>query len=131
MLVIFFQMPRRTMPYVESPMVAVVSMMPGLSAEEMEPYFSKPIEEWIVSIEFWYGTDMKKAPFDVQRLVTVYLKPGAKIVRFTRAPEPGKTGFVEQALALTDLKPGWIVSVETKHEGDKEVADVVKVVLER
>ena len=28
-LAIFFQMPRRMMPYVESPMVAVVSMMPG------------------------------------------------------------------------------------------------------
>jgi len=43
-LVIFFQMPRRMMPYVESPIVGVVSMMPGLSAEEMEIYFSKPIE---------------------------------------------------------------------------------------
>jgi hypothetical protein len=65
------------------------------------------------------------------RTVVVYLKPGAKIVKFTRATEPGKTGFVEQPLALTDLKPGWIVSAEAKHEGDKEVADVVKVVLER
>ena len=65
------------------------------------------------------------------RQVTVYLKPGARIVRFTRATEPGKTGFVEQPLALTDLRPGWIVSVETKHEGGKEVADLVKVVLER
>ena len=73
-LVIFFQMPRRMMPYVESPLVGVVSMMPGLSAEEMEIYFSKPIEERmvdlknvhfvrstsqegfsIVTIEFWYG----------------------------------------------------------------------------
>ena len=65
------------------------------------------------------------------RTVVVHLKPGAKIVKFARSSEPGKTGFVEQALTLTDLKPGWIVSVETKHEGDKEVADVVKVVLER
>jgi hypothetical protein len=65
------------------------------------------------------------------RQVVVHLKPGAKIVKFARPSEPGKTGFVEQTLALTDLKPGWIVSVETKHEGDKEVADVVKVVLER
>ncbi|SRR6266545_318783 len=65
------------------------------------------------------------------RTVVVYLKPGAKIVKFNRATEPGKTGFVEQQLALTDLKPGWIVSAEAKHEGDKEVADVVKVVLER
>ena len=50
-LVIFFQMPRRMMPYVESPMVAVVSMMPGLSAEEMEIYFSKPIEERMVDLK--------------------------------------------------------------------------------
>jgi hypothetical protein len=65
------------------------------------------------------------------RQVVVYLKPGAKVVRFTRSTEPGKTGFVEQTAALTDLKPGWIVSVATKHEGDKEVADLVKVVMER
>ena len=65
------------------------------------------------------------------RTVVIYLKPGAKIVKFNRSTEPGKTGFVEQQLALTDLKPGWIVSAEAKHEGDKEVADVVKVVLER
>ena len=65
------------------------------------------------------------------RTVVIYLKPGARIVKFTRSTEPGKTGFVEQQLALTDLKPGWIVSAEAKHEGDKEVAEVVKVVLER
>lgn len=65
------------------------------------------------------------------RTVTVHMKPGAKIVKFARATEPGKTGFVEQEVALGDVKPGWIVSATTKHEGDKEVAEVVKVVLER
>ena len=65
------------------------------------------------------------------RQVTIHLKPGASIVRFVRSTEAGKTGFVEQALALGDLKPGWIVSVTTKHEGDKEVAETVKVVLEK
>lgn len=65
------------------------------------------------------------------RQVVVHVKPGTKIVKFARSSEPGKTGFVEQTLGLTDLKPGWIVSVEAKHEGGKEVADVVKVVLER
>jgi hypothetical protein len=65
------------------------------------------------------------------RKVVVHLKPGARIVRFARSAESGREGFVEQALALTDLKPGWVISVETKHEGGKEVADVVKVVLER
>ena len=65
------------------------------------------------------------------REVVIHLKPGAKIVRFVRPAEQGKTGFVEQALPLTDLKPGWIVSVEAKHEGGKEIAEIVKVVLEK
>ena len=111
MLVIFFQMPRRMMPYVESPIVGVVSMMPGLSAEDMETYFSKPIEERmvdlknvhfvrstsqegfsIVSIEFWYGTDMKKALFDVQSLMNV----------------------VQADLPMTgsNLKPSWVLAID-------------------
>ena len=81
-------MPRRMMPYVESPMVGIVTMMPGLSAQEMETYISKPIEERmtdirgaryirstsqdglsIVSLEFPYGTDIKKATTDVQSIM--------------------------------------------------------------
>jgi hydrophobic/amphiphilic exporter-1 (mainly G- bacteria), HAE1 family len=110
-LVIFFQMPRRMMPYVESPIVAVVSMMPGLSAEEMEVYFSKPIEERmvdlknvhfvrstsqegfsIVSVEFWYGTDMTKALFDVQALMNV----------------------IQADLPMTgaNLKPSWVLAID-------------------
>jgi HAE1 family hydrophobic/amphiphilic exporter-1 len=110
-LVIVFQMPRRMMPYVESPMVAVVSMMPGLSAEEMEIYFSKPVEERmvdlkdvhfvrstsqegfsIVTVEFWYGTDMKKALFDVQSLMNV----------------------VQADLPMTgaNLKPSWVLPID-------------------
>ena len=110
-LVIFFQMPRRMMPYVESPIVGIVSMMPGLSAEEMEIYFGKPIEERmvdlknvhfvrstsqegfsIVSVEFWYGTDMKKALFDVQSLMNV----------------------VQADLPMTgaNLKPSWVLAID-------------------
>src|SRR5512145_1956854 len=110
-LVIVFQMPRRMMPYVESPMVGVVSMMPGLSAEEMEIYFSKPIEERmvdlkhvhfvrstsqegfsIVTVEFWYGTDMKKALFDVQSLMNA----------------------VQADLPMTgaNLKPSWVLAID-------------------
>ena len=59
------------------------------------------------------------------------LKAGAKVVRFARSSEPGTTGFVEQPVALADVKPGWIVSAATRHEGEKEVAELVKVVLER
>jgi len=65
------------------------------------------------------------------RDVTILLKPQSKIVKFARATEPGKTGFVEQPLTLSDLKPGWVVSVTTKHEPGKEVAEVVTVIFEK
>ncbi len=65
------------------------------------------------------------------RDVTILLRPDSKIVKFARATEPGKTGFIEQPLTLSDLKPGWVVSVTAKHEGGKEVAEVVKVILEK
>ena len=104
-------LPRRFMPYVESPMVGIVTMMPGLSAEEMEIYISKPIEEQmvnvknvhyirstsqdgfsIVSIEFNYGVDMQKALFDVQALMNV-----------TQANLPA-TG--------ANLKPSWVLPID-------------------
>ena len=44
-------MPRRFAPYVESPMVGVVTMMPGLSAQEMEATISKPIEEQLLQVK--------------------------------------------------------------------------------
>src|SRR5687767_1450114 len=84
------QLPRRFAPYVESPMIGVVTMMPGLSAQEMELYISKPIEEQlinvsglrfirsnsqegfsIVTLEFPYGSNMQKALVDVQSLMNV------------------------------------------------------------
>jgi hypothetical protein len=64
------------------------------------------------------------------RDVTIVLKPESKIVKYARPTEPGKPGFVEQPLALSDLKPGWIVSVKTKHEGGHEVAEIVTAVME-
>src|SRR5215211_5580527 len=44
-------LPRRFAPYVASPLIGVVTMMPGLSAQEMEIYVSKPIEEQLVNIK--------------------------------------------------------------------------------
>lgn len=105
------QMPRRFAPYVESPMVGVVTMMPGLSAQEMELYVSKPIEEQlinvkglryirstsqdgfsIVTLEFPYGTNMQRAITDVQALMNV-----------TQANLPA-TG--------ANLKPSWVVPID-------------------
>ena len=65
------------------------------------------------------------------RVVIVHMKPGAKIVRFIRATEPGKTGFTEQEMPLSEVKVGWIVSATTKHEGNREMAEQVKIVVER
>lgn len=110
-LAIVFYVPRRMMPYVESPMLGIVSMMPGLSAEEMETYISKPIEERMiainhvrfirsssqegysmVSLEFPYGTDMKKALVEVQSLMNI----------------------VQADLPVTgaNLKPSWVVLID-------------------
>ena len=103
--------PRRFAPYVESPMVGVVTMMPGLSAEEMELYVSKPIEEQmvdikgiryirstsqdgvsIVTLEFPYGTNMQRALVDVQALMNL-----------TQANLP-QTG--------ANLKPSFVVPID-------------------
>jgi HAE1 family hydrophobic/amphiphilic exporter-1 len=104
-------MPRRMMPYVESPLVGIVTMQPGLSAQEMEIYISKPIEERmtdirgaryirstsqdglsIVSLEFPYGTDMKKATIDVQ-----------SVMNAAQADLP-QTG--------ANLKPSWVLPID-------------------
>ncbi|MFQ6096434.1 MAG: efflux RND transporter permease subunit [Armatimonadota bacterium] len=110
-LVIGFAMPRRFMPYVESPLIGIITTMPGMSAEEMEVYISKPIEEQmaniknvryirsvsqdgfsIVTLEFWYGLNMKDALFDVQSLM--YL--------------------VQSNLPATgaNLKPSWVLAID-------------------
>lgn len=64
------------------------------------------------------------------RQVTIYVKPSSRVIRFVRA-EQGRGALVEQAATLGDLKPGWMVSVATVHEGEREVAQVVRIVLER
>lgn len=104
-------MPRRFMPYVESPMLGIVTESPGLSAEEMETYFSFPIEQRMVNVpnvrfirsvsqdgfsmvvlEYPYGTDMQKAQVEVQSLLNV-----------VQADLPA-TG--------ANLKPSWILRVD-------------------
>ncbi|MEI6915455.1 MAG: efflux RND transporter permease subunit, partial [Armatimonadota bacterium] len=105
------RMPRRFAPYVESPTIGVVTMMPGLSAQDMELYISKPIEEQlinikgvryirsnsqegfsIVTLEFPYGTNVQKALVDVQTLMNV----------------------VQSSLPSTgaNLKPSWVVPID-------------------
>ena len=85
---VLFYLPTRMMPYVPSPLISVVTMTPGYSPQEVETYFSKPIEERMtdlkgvrfirsisqqglstVTLQFPYGADMQRALVDVQQLV--------------------------------------------------------------
>ena len=59
----------------------------------------------------------------------ISVKPTTKIVRFVRSAEADK-GFVEQPVMLNDLKTGWTISVTTRHEGSREVAELIKIVFE-
>jgi hypothetical protein len=62
------------------------------------------------------------------REVAVHVRADTKIVRFIRGAD-GR--FAEQTATLTEIRPGWTVSVTTQHEGDKEVARLVRVVHEK
>ncbi|MDQ6932455.1 MAG: efflux RND transporter permease subunit [Candidatus Eremiobacteraeota bacterium] len=85
---VLFFLPTRMMPYVQSPLISVITMTPGYAPREVETYFSKPIEERmtdlkgvrfirsisqrdisIVTLQFQYGANMQRALVDVQQLV--------------------------------------------------------------
>ncbi|MGB3401111.1 MAG: efflux RND transporter permease subunit [Microcoleaceae cyanobacterium] len=82
-------LPVRMMPYVESPLVSIVTMAPGSSPAEVEAYISKPIEQRLsvldgvrfirsssqqdsslVTIQFAWGGDVDKAVQSVQSVMT-------------------------------------------------------------
>ncbi len=82
-----FLLPTRMMPYVQSPLISVVTMTPGYAPQEVETYFTKPIEERmtdlqgvrfvrsisqqgisIITLQLPYGADMQRALVDVQQL---------------------------------------------------------------
>jgi HAE1 family hydrophobic/amphiphilic exporter-1 len=81
-------LPVRMMPYVESPLVSIVTMAPGSSPAEVEAYISKPIEQRLsvldgvrfirsssqqdsslVTIQFAWGGDIDKAVQSVQSVM--------------------------------------------------------------
>ena len=98
----------------------------GVSADEA------PIAGTVKSVDTSAGTLLvESASKGKVRQVVIHLRPESKIVRFVRSADASKPGFSEQPATLSDVKPGWTVSVVTKHEGDKEIADVVRIVHER
>lgn len=83
-----FVLPTRMMPYVESPLISVITMVPGYAPQDVETYFTKPIEQRmtdlrgvrfvrsvsqqdlsIVTLQFPYGYTMQRALVDAQQLV--------------------------------------------------------------
>ncbi|MDQ6780951.1 MAG: efflux RND transporter permease subunit [Candidatus Eremiobacteraeota bacterium] len=106
-----FILPTRMMPYVESPQIAVVTMLPGYSPQDAETFFSKPIEERmtdlkdvryvrstsqqglsIVTLQFQYGTDMRRALMDAQQLV--------------------QQAQADLPYDKANLKPSWVIPVD-------------------
>jgi len=93
---------------------------------------SAPIAGTVKSVDAPGGTFVVEG-FNKGRVrqVTIHMRGDSKIVRFQRSADASTPGFNEQPAALADLRPGWTVSVKTRHEGDKEVAEVVRVVHEK
>ncbi|MBI2564303.1 MAG: efflux RND transporter permease subunit [candidate division NC10 bacterium] len=88
-IVLYFQTPLQLQPYVENPTVGIVISYPGVSAEDMEYYFARPIEKKMgvlggvkfirsnsqegrteIDIGFEYLSDMNQHKLDVQTLLT-------------------------------------------------------------
>ncbi|MEM9088041.1 MAG: efflux RND transporter permease subunit [Cyanobacteria bacterium P01_F01_bin.53] len=88
-LLTLFLLPVRMMPYVESPLVSVVTMAPGSSPSEVETYITKPIEQRLsvldgvrfirsssqqdnslITIQFAWGGNIDKAVQSVQSIMT-------------------------------------------------------------
>ena len=110
--------------------VAVVTVALLLLSAAAVPADEAPIAGAVKSIDATSRTLTVETTAKGQtRTVVIDVKSDTKIVRFARAAD-GK-GFAEQAAKLEDLKPGWTVSVKTRHQGDREVAELVRVVHEK
>ena len=83
-----FQLPVRMMPYLQSPLVAIVTMAQGSAPQEVETYLSKPIEQRmtvldgvrfvrsssqqdmsLVTVQFAWGQDMQRSLAAVQSVM--------------------------------------------------------------
>ncbi|PZD71024.1 Multidrug resistance protein MdtB [Acaryochloris thomasi RCC1774] len=87
-LLVLLGLPVRMMPYVESPLVAVITQAPGTAPEEVEAYITKPLEQRmtvledvrfvrstsqqnlsLVTVQFGWGGSIDKAVQSVQSLM--------------------------------------------------------------
>jgi len=144
---VLFLLPTRMMPYVQSPLISVITMTPGYSPQEVETYFTKPIEERmtelqgvryirsysqqgvsIVTLQFHYGADMQRALVDTQQLAKqaqgdlpydrANLKPS-----YVVPVDPLNTPVLELAVTA----PGWD-PVQLRQFVANDVVDAIKTV---
>ncbi len=123
----YTNLPQELQPYVESPTVGVIIRFPGVSAEDMEAYFARPIEQKVsvlddiqfirstsqegraeVDIGFSYGSDMNKNKVSVQTLLSNMLNelPLDK----DNTTNPWVVHVDAQNVPILDLsvsRPGW------------------------
>jgi len=104
----------------------VFLLVPVARADEV------PIVGMVTSVDAVTGTlVVESASRGKTRRVKIYIRSDSKVVRFERAPEGKNPSFTERATPLREVQPGWVVSVKTRHEGDREIAEIVRVVQER
>jgi hypothetical protein len=116
--------PRRALAAATAVLVIALLVMINARADEA------PIAGVVKSVDVGTQTFIVEATAKGKtRQVTIHVRPDSRVVRFVR--DQGRGGFVEQAATLAELKPGWMVNVTTTHEGEREVAQVVRIVLER
>jgi len=105
---------------------AIVSFATPVLADEA------PIAGTVKNVDTATGTLLVESAVRGQvRQVVIHMRAESRVVRFVRSTDAGESGFTEEVATLGDLKPGWVVSVKTRHEGDKEVAEIVRVVHEK
>ena len=87
-ILVLLGLPVRMMPYVESPLVAVITQAPGTAPEEVESYITKPLEQRmtvledvrfvrstsqqnlsLITVQFGWGGNIDKAVQSVQSLM--------------------------------------------------------------
>ncbi|KST62708.1 efflux RND transporter permease subunit [Mastigocoleus testarum] len=106
-----FLLPVRMMPYVQSPLVAIVTMAPGSSPSEVETYISKPIEQRLTVLD---GVRfIRSSSQQDMSLVTVQFEWGGKIDRAVQEVQSVMTS-AEGDLALDGIntRSYWVLPID-------------------
>ena len=106
---------------VSFPILVAVTLIVGMAAVALAD--QAPIAGVVKAVD----ATAKTITVDVRargkvREVVIEMRPETRVVRVVRS--------TEQPARLEDIQPGWTVSVTTRHEGSREVAQLVRVIRE-